>query len=408
MKQSTLTIIGGGASGMAAAITAARMGSKVRLIEQKEKPGKKILSTGNGRCNFTNLSMGPDFFRGDDTSITEIVMEEFGVRQTLKFFGSMGLLSRDRDGYVYPRSNQASAVQSVMLMELQKLNVELMTGTKALQAKCRGHKFTVKTDHGQFESDALILACGGKAAPVLGSDGSGYVLAKSFGHTLSPVVPALTALKAEGFKKASGVRTDAMVTAVIDGKPEASDTGELQITNYGISGIPVFQISRYIAKALHAKQQAEVEIDYFPQMEEEDFKTFLYDRKVVHSGKTAEEFLVGIFPLKLIEMLLMKAGIKKYKKVSEISETEWARLIQKCRRERVTVTDTNSFDQAQVCAGGVRTSEIWPNTMESRIIDGLYLTGELLDIDGCCGGYNLQWAWSTGCLAGMYASKRRI
>lgn len=407
MKQSTLTIIGGGASGMAAAITAARMGSRVLLIEQKDKPGKKILSTGNGRCNFTNLNIGPDYFRGDDTSITEIVMEEFGVLQTLQFFGSMGLLSRDRDGYVYPRSNQASAVQSVMLMELRKLGVNILTGTKALSAKHHNHKFTVKTDHGQYDSDTLILACGGKAAPVLGSDGSGYLLAQSFGHTLSPVVPALTALKADGFKKASGVRTDATVTAVIDGKPAASDTGELQITNYGISGIPVFQISRYVAKALLNGQRSEVEIDYFPQMDEEDFKTFLIDRKVLHSQKTIEEFLIGIFPLKLIEMLLLKSRISKSKTVSALSDKEWTDLIQKCRRERVKITGTNSFDQAQVCAGGIRTAEVWPNTMESRLIEGLYLTGELLDIDGCCGGYNLQWAWSTGCLAGMYASKRR-
>lgn len=407
MKKKKLIIAGGGASGMAAAITAARMGAQVLIIEQKDQLGKKILSTGNGRCNFTNLNMGPDYFRGDQPSVTEIVMEEFGVLQTLQFFGSMGMLSRDRDGYVYPRSNQASAVLRVLTMEIKKLGVEVQTGTKVLSAAYKNKRFIVKTDHGVYDSDSLILACGGKAAPVLGSDGSGYKLAQSFGHSVSPVVPALTALKAEGFQKASGVRTDASVTAVIDSKCAASDTGELQITNYGISGIPVFQISRYIAKALQKGQCAEVEIDYFPQMEEDDFKMFLKDRKMIHSSRTMEEFLVGIFPLKLIDMLLAKAHISRSRKVSELTEQEMDRLIKICRHEKVRITGTNSFDQAQVCAGGVRTSEIWPNTMESRLTDELYLTGELLDIDGCCGGYNLQWAWSTGCLAGMYAAKRR-
>lgn len=407
MKQKKLIIVGGGASGMAAAITAARMGAHVLIIEQKDQLGKKILSTGNGRCNFTNLSIGPDFFRGDDSGITEIVMEEFGVLQTLQFFGSMGLLSRDRDGYVYPRSNQASAVQRVLMIEIEKLGVEVQTGTKVLSAARKNNRFTVKTDHGQYDSEALILACGGKAAPVLGSDGSGYTLARSFGHSISPVVPALTALKADGFKKAAGVRTDASVTAVVDGKRVASDTGELQITNYGISGIPIFQISRFMAKALNKNQRAEVEIDYFPQMEEADFKNFLNDRKNMHPGRTMEEFLIGIFPLKLIDMLLTKAPISRSRKASELTEKEMDSLVRIIKHEQVRITDTNSFDQAQVCAGGVRTSEIWPNTMESRIVEDLYLTGELLDIDGCCGGYNLQWAWSTGCLAGMYAAKRR-
>lgn len=407
MKQKKLIIVGGGASGMAAAITAARMGAHVLIIEQKDQLGKKILSTGNGRCNFTNLNIGPDFFRGDDSGITEIVMEEFGVLQTLQFFGSMGLLSRDRDGYVYPRSNQASAVQRVLMIEIEKLGVEVQTGTKVLSAARKNNRFTVKTDHGQYDSEALILACGGKAAPVLGSDGSGYTLARSFGHSISPVVPALTALKADGFKKAAGVRTDASVTAVVDGRRVASDTGELQITNYGISGIPVFQISRFMAKALNKNQRAEVEIDYFPQMEDADFKNFLNDRRNMHPGRTMEEFLIGIFPLKLIDMLLTKAHISRSRKAFELTEKEMDSLVRIIKHEQVRITDTNSFDQAQVCAGGVRTSEIWPNTMESRITEELYLTGELLDIDGCCGGYNLQWAWSTGCLAGMYAAKRR-
>ena len=168
MKKKKLIIAGGGASGMAAAITAARMGAQVLIIEQKDQLGKKILSTGNGRCNFTNLNMGPDYFRGDQPSVTEIVMEEFGVLQTLQFFGSMGLLSRDRDGYVYPRSNQASAVLRVLTMELKKLDVEIQTGTKVLSAAYKNGRFVVKTDHGVYDGDSMILACGCKAAPVLG------------------------------------------------------------------------------------------------------------------------------------------------------------------------------------------------------------------------------------------------
>lgn len=407
MKKRKVIIVGGGASGMTAAISAAREGAEVTVIEQKERLGKKILSTGNGRCNLTNAHMTADCFRGDDTSIVSQVLGQFGYEETLRFFEELGVVVKNRQGYIYPISEQASTILDVLRMEIRQLPITVLLGQSVTGMTRKKNGFEVKTADSQMYADAVILSTGGKAASVLGSDGSGYALAKSFGHRLSPVVPALVQLKGKGvyFKQVAGVRTQASVRVFVDGLELASDTGELQLTNYGISGIPVFQISRYAAKALYAKREVLVEIDFFPAMNEKTWQEFMEKRRKAHDAKTAEEFFVGVFHKKLIGMLLKQAQIRPDIAVREIKEKQWKRLLQLCRHFIVEIEGTNSFEQAQVCAGGVRTSEVNPRTMESLCEKGLYLTGELLDIDGICGGYNLQWAWSTGYIAGKHAAK---
>lgn len=407
MKKRHVIIVGGGASGLVAAISAARGGADVTIVEQKEKLGKKILSTGNGRCNLTNKYMDEDCFRGDDVSVVSEVLKQFGYQETLSFFEDLGVILKDRHGYVYPITEQAGAILDVLCMGINHLGVCVRLGESVTSIQKSESSFTVNTTRDSLHCDAVILATGGKAASVLGSDGSGYTLAKSFGHHLSPVVPALVQLVGKGhfYKQVSGVRTLAKVSLYVNENLVCADTGELQLTNYGISGIPVFQISRYAAKGLYEKQSVMAELDFLPDMSDDVFEAFLSKRMQLQGYKTAEEFLTGIFNKKLIGLLLKASRIDTDTTISDITEEQLKQLLYVSKHFRIEIMDTNGFEQAQVCAGGVCTSEINPHTMESTHSKGLYFTGELLDIDGMCGGYNLQWAWSTGYIAGKHAAK---
>lgn len=406
----TIAIIGGGASGMAAAIAAKRQNrsARVMIFEHKDIPGKKILSTGNGRCNLTNEYMDVSCFRSDHLDKIAPVLERFNANDTINFFQELGILTKSRNGYIYPRSDQASAVLDVLRMEIKKLGIEVLLSTHVKELSASKKGFRIFTDNKNYLADKVILATGSKAAKVLGSDGSGYQLAKSFGHRLIPVVPALVQLKVKNFSfaKASGVRTDACVKAIIDYKEVASDTGELQITAYGISGIPVFQISRYIARALYECKEAFVSVDFIPQMTEDELLQFFNRRKSILKHVDASEFLIGIFNQKLIPRLLESAGIRSNTKVDSINSEQLKNLVKQCKATLFSIADTNGFDNAQVCAGGVSLNEIHIETMESCYQNGLYIIGELLDADGICGGYNLQWAWATGMIAGENAARQ--
>lgn len=407
MKQKQVVIVGGGASGIAAAITAAREGAKVVLIEQKDRLGKKILSTGNGKCNLTNEYMKEECFRSDNMEIVSSVLKQFGYQETITFFEKLGVLLKSRQGYIYPITDQASTILDVLCMEIARLKVEVRLNTSVQSISYSKKGYLVKTNTDVLQGDAVILATGGKAAAVLGSDGSGYSLAKSFGHHISPVVPALVQLKGKGnfFKQVSGVRTNAKVSAYVEGTRVSEDTGELQMTNYGISGIPVFQISRYIAKALYAHKKAKVEVDFLPTMTDFEFFEFLNSRLTVHNDKTAEEFFTGIFNQKLIGLFLKISRIDPKVRANSIAKEQLELFIKVSKHFFVEIEGTNDFDQAQICAGGILTSEVNHQTLESNYAPDLYITGELLDVDGICGGYNLQWAWATGYIAGLNAAK---
>lgn len=419
---------------MAAAITAARSGADVTILEQKERLGKKILSTGNGRCNLTNEYMDISCFRGEDIDFVKDVLKQFGYQNTLDFFHELGVLTKSRGGYIYPRSDQATTILEAMEQELKRLGVKCQINTKVLDIQKNKKGFSiyalekiakeVPSEKGaskkgkkkkaveyiekniQLRADRIILAAGGKAASVLGSDGSGYTFAKAFGHSLTPVVPALVQLRSEEpyFKQLTGIRTEGTVQLYIDDVLVSADTGEIQLTDYGISGIPVFQVSRFAALGLYKKQKVHAVLDFMPGFSETEFAEFLRERLEKWSQNTVEEYLSGIFNKKMIPVLLEKANTVSNQKVKTLSKNWCQTFAHVCKYFEVQVCAVNSFEQAQVCAGGVKTTEIDSQTMESKYVDGLYLTGELLDVDGICGGYNLQWAWATGTLAGKAAA----
>ncbi len=398
-------VIGAGASGLIAAIAAARQGSSVLVIEQKDKAGKKILATGNGKCNFTNLNQSPDCYRSNDSAFARKVLSCFDVNRTLQFFEDLGIYPKNRDGYLYPNSEQASSIVSVLMMECERLKVQFIYQEK-VKSIIKPY-YTVTTENNkQYRSKKLILATGGCASPKLGSDGSGYTIAKNLGHSIIKPLPALVQLKSPDkyCKTVSGVRTNAMVSLFAENKKVVDQDGEILFTDYGISGIPIMQISRFAAKALDQGKQVHLLIDFFTNQKEDELIGFIKKRLKQHPQKTLEEMLVGLFNHKLSYLLIMEAKLDTYKKSKLVTDQEVTKLVKNIKEFKMRISDTNSFDQAQVSAGGVSTLEIDHNTMESKLRKGLYLIGELVDVDGTCGGYNLQWAWSSGYIAGRSAA----
>ena len=401
-----VAVIGGGAAGMMAAITSAREGARVTILEHKERIGKKILSTGNGRCNFTNTYQTPACYRSDNRDFAWNIIQKFNVEKTISFFKELGIYPKDRNGYLYPYSDQAAAILEVLQIEVAKLDICVMTEINVLDIQPVKRGIRITTDKKTITADSVILACGSKAAPVTGSDGSGYQLAKLFGHRIVPVLPALVQLRcAEKFYKSiSGVRVQGTVEIYADDIFLASDTGEIQLTNYGISGIPVFQVSRYAAKALYKKQSVTAVLNFMPDMNKEEFLLFLQERITLCPYKTLDEFFTGVFPKKLCELWIRLSRLPKEMRVSDLSGEQLEKLVLLIQHLRTHITETNSFEQAQICCGGVDTTEINPDTLESNYVPGIYFAGELLDVDGICGGYNLQWAWSSGFVAGKEAA----
>ena len=401
-----VTVIGGGAAGMMAAITSAREGARVTILEHKERIGKKILSTGNGRCNFTNTYQTPACYRSDNRDFAWNIIQKFNVEKTISFFKELGIYPKDRNGYLYPYSDQAAAILEVLQIEVAKLDICVMTEINVLDIQPVKKGIRITTDKKTITADSVILACGSKAAPVTGSDGSGYQLAKLFGHRIVPVLPALVQLRcAEKFYKSiSGVRVQGTVEIYADDIFLASDTGEIQLTNYGISGIPVFQVSRYAAKALYQKQSVTAVLNFMPDMNKDEFLSFLQERITLCPHKTLDEFFTGIFPKKLCELWIRLSRLPKEMRVSDLSREQLEKLVLLIQHLRTHITETNAFEQAQICCVGVDTTEINPDTLESNYVSGIYFAGELLDVDGICGGYNLQWAWSSGYVAGKEAA----
>ena len=402
----TVAVIGGGASGMMAAVTAASEGARVILLEHKDRIGKKILSTGNGRCNFTNIHQEPICYHSEDPLFPWEVVERFNAQAVISFFFQLGVYSKNRNGYIYPNSDQASAVLDAFRMELDRLKVEIRTGVECREIRPGKKGFTVLTDQEPVRADRVILCAGSKAAPTTGSDGSGYDLAKKLGHRILPVLPSLTALKCEEkfFKSIAGVRANGSVSIWSGGECIAKDTGEIQLTDYGISGIPVFQVSRYASKLLYEKKETDAVLDFMPDFTKEQTNAFLRARAKTRPDKSAEMFLIGLFHKKLCDLWIRLSEIPRQRKAGELTEDEIARLTSLIKEFRVRVRETNPYDKAQVCCGGVDTREVNPETLESVYVPGVYFAGEILDVDGMCGGYNLTFAWASGYVAGKAAS----
>ena len=381
-----IVIIGGGAAGLMAGIQAARQGASVTILERNEVPGKKLLSTGNGRCNLTNLALDVSAYRGEDPAFAAQVLRQFSVMQTLEFFHHAGLMTTDREGWVYPRSMQAASVLRVLTEEAVRLKIKLKTRASVKSLLPENGGWRILTNGWEYRADAVIVTGGSRAS---GQEGTEELLLSlsSLGHRVIHPFPALVPLRCEGKHRWSGVRIHGRVILHTDSAPARTEEGEIQLTDYGVSGIPVFQLSRFAVEALQRGDSPELELDFLPELPEEAFASWIREQKGRYPEKNLQTILNGCLPEKLAALI---AGQKD--------------PVHGAKCFRVKIAGSLPFSAAQVCGGGIACSGLHPETLESRLCPGLYFAGEIIDVDGPCGGYNLQWAWSSGAIAGLAAS----
>lgn len=402
-----IIIIGGGVSGMTAAICAVRGGARVCILEHNDRVGKKILSTGNGKCNLTNTNMSRECYNSSSQSDFYGVIQKFMPGDLIAFLESAGIYTRNRGGYIYPFSEQASAVLDGLRAETKRLGAVTEVSVNIKSCRKRGDNFEIKTDSQTYVSRRLILAAGSKCAPKTGSDGSGYGIAESFGHGIVSVIPALVQLKCrEGFfKELHGVRTESVVSLMSGGKRINSERGELQLTDYGISGIPVFCLSGKTKRLLDAGEKPVIHIDFCPDYSDPEILNMLHMLLKRDRNAGLAEALGGLLNKKLANVIVKESALRPSMPCGDVNENGVSRIAALIKDFFVTPYDTNGFENAQVCGGGVSLDGINLSSMESLKVSGLYFAGEILDVDGKCGGYNLHWAFASGRLAGISAAE---
>lgn len=396
----TVLVIGGGASGLLAALTAAEnQNNRVLLLERQQRIGRKLLATGNGRCNLTNTGAALEHYHGEAPDFARPALERFGPQDALDFFHALGLLTTEEyGGRVYPLSNSANSVLDVLRLALDQAGVEQRTACPARAIARDAKGFVVDTDGERLRADAVILACGGTAGGKLGGVMDGYQLAKSLGHRRTGLYPALVQiLTAPEYPRAlKGVRVQAALTLMRRDLVLAQSRGELQFTDTGVSGPAVFDLSRAAATG---GEGLTLHIRLLP-LSADEILSLLQTRQTQYPELPASELLTGMLHNRLGRMMGKYAGLNANTPLRELTEAELLALVRACADFTLPVRGTEGFDNAQVTAGGLRTADFDPETLESRLVPGLFACGELLDIDGDCGGYNLQWAWASGRLAG--------
>ena len=396
----TVLVIGGGASGILAALTAAEdPQNKVLLLERQQRIGRKLLATGNGRCNLTNTGASPEHYHGEEPDFVRPALERFPPEAALDYFHKLGLLTvEEYGGRVYPLSNSANSVLDVLRFALARAGVEQRCASPARAVRREKRGFTVETDEGPLFADRLILACGGAAGAKLGGVLDGYQLAKALGHKRTGLYPALVQLTTEpDYPRAlKGVRADCSLHLMRRDTVLAAARGELQFTEKGVSGPVSFEVSRAAATG---GEGLTLEINFLP-FGVNDAAALLAGRKDAFPELPVSEIFTGMLQNRLGRMLVKYAGVDTSKPLRELDDGERTRLAEAATAFRLPVKGTEGFDNAQVTAGGLRTGDFDPNTLESRLVPGLFACGELLDVDGDCGGFNLQWAWASGRLAG--------
>lgn len=399
-------IIGGGASGIFSAIIAKDLGHDVAILEGSNRIGKKILTTGNGRCNITNKNIVSPYltYHSEDSKLFNAVLDSFTVEDTISTFYSMGLpLTLLDHGKMYPMSLQSTSVLDILRMSLDDKAIPVYLENKVTKITPSKNGFSITSSSGEsFACKKLILSTGGKSASKTGSDGSGYKLAESLGHKIINTIPALVQLKLDynNLKAISGIKFDGKASILVDKKIIREELGEILFTDYGISGPPILQLSRIASKGLIKGKIVEIDIDMMPNMSKEELSIFLENHFEVFSYRSIYESFIGIINKKLIPIFLKECDILDIH--SPCYDLDWKKrqtLINKLKAWTFKVIDTNSFSNAQVTCGGVDTTEINPLTLESKIVSNLFFCGELLDVDGDCGGFNLQWAWSSAAVA---------
>lgn len=382
-------IIGGGAAGLAAAIFSARRGKRVLLLERLPRVGKKILSTGNGRCNITNKNIDIARYHGTDAAFAAHALSAFSLSDTVSFFASIGLsLTEGENGKLYPKSLQASSVLDLMRLALSHIGASETVDTFVTDVKKEQDGFRIFAEDGRsFSAKTVILATGGKAAPSMGTDGQGYTLAQKFGHSLITPLPSLVQIKTEPPMRAlKGVKHVGKASLYIDKNLIHTETGEILFTDYGLSGPPIFNLSRYASEGTRQNKKVKIELNLFPEYTAEELFSFLSARERDLPQLTGEAFLFGLLP-----KLLGREVTKRARDLYDLSALLSAFPLK--------VTGVMPWANAQVTAGGIATKDVDPRTMESQLCPGLYFCGEILDIDGDCGGFNLQWAWSSAYVA---------
>ncbi len=403
-----IAIIGAGASGMAAAIAAAASGAnEVLLLERQARVGRKLLATGNGRCNLTNWQADPAHYHGSYPDFVKPALEAFPTAKVLDFFQTLGLYTVTEDGgRVYPYSDQANSVVDVLRFALDRQNVELRTGAEIVGVKRTETGFRLKDQSGEsYEAERLIVACGGAAGTKLGGGLSGYQLLRSLGHHCTKLYPSLVQLKTDPalVRGLKGVRANAALKLTIRDAVLAEGRGEVQFTDYGVSGPAVFELSRAAATA----EDTVLHLNFLPDYRAEDLLSNLCIRMSRFPRLEAGDLLTGILHNRLGRMVVTACGVKQSTPLTALRWEELTAIVEKCRELVLPVTGNMGMEGAQVTAGGIVTKEFDPETLQSRIVPGLYAVGEVLDVDGDCGGFNLQWAWASGLLAGQVRQTSR-
>ena len=388
---------------MAAALAAAENPNvQVLLLERQARVGRKLLATGNGRCNLTNLHAGAGHYYGEEADFANFALETYPVEETLQWFQSMGLYTVAEDsGRVYPYSDQANSVVDVLRFALQKPNVQVLTGFEVTKIRKNNPGFTVESSDESIVCDKLIVACGGLAGSKLGGSMSGYKLLMKLGHSCTKLRPTLVQLQSDwhGCPSLKGVRANCRARIFRDQQLHAEGKGELQFTEYGLSGPVIFEISRDVCRQ---PGKWVCLLDLLPDL---DIPLLPMLQKKRQTDLPAEELLTGILHNRLGRVVVKEAGISLHAPIRQLEDWELEKVCEVVRGLEIRLTEPMGMDSAQVTAGGIVTGEFDRETMESRLVPGLYACGEVLDIDGDCGGYNLQWAWSSGRMAGLHAGK---
>ena len=391
-------VIGGGAAGMLAALTAAENGHRVLLLERQSRVGRKLLATGNGRCNLSNHHVSPAHYHGG-AGFCDFALSQFDVGETLQYFASLGLLTvSEASGRIYPMSNMAGSVLDVLRYALERPEIDLQTGQTVTAVRKMPEGFSVKTETDTFSARRLILAAGGAAGSKVGGGMDGYRLAKSLGHHRTALYPSLVQLKTDPTypRALKGVKAQCGISICRGSQVLARNSGEVLFTEYGVSGPAIFDLSRSVSAG---GSDLTCLLNFFPDWEEAEVLHWLSQRQAAMAAHEASTLLTGSCHTRLGQMICKSAGFTN-QRAAGLTRDDLRRIAGQATHFALPITGTCGFDQAQVTAGGLDTSEFDPRTLQSRLVPGLYACGELLDIDGDCGGYNLQWAWSSGRLAG--------
>ncbi len=406
-------VIGGGASGLMAAIVAARRGARVCILERLDRIGKKILVTGNGRCNITSTSVESKRYHSNYKNNNYMgVMEYFDYEKTEQFFEELGITFITEGNKVYPRSEQATSVLDVLRMEVERLDIEVITGAKVISIKSKKDVWIVGLeDETIYEAQKVIVATGGLASSALGCDGLGYNLLQKVGHKMTPTFPALVHIISPSpyCKMMTGTRVKALASIYVEGKLKRSEYGEVLFTEDGLSGPTVFQLSRIAAKSKLDNKHTKVKVDLLSELEQSEVINMIYARISNRPERTIETFLVGLIHKRLIIPTLKEAGVTHFaRRCDELEYDEIESLASVLKGFEFEVQGTRGYKYAQVTAGGIQLDDINLDTMESKKAKNLFVTGEVLDIDGDCGGYNLHWAWASGFVAGESVTRKDI